>query len=246
MKVGFTTVTFRNKSVEEIYEIAMKSNIKNIEWGGDIHLPVNDFVTAKYIKDKSKAYGINNLSYGSYYKLGSCDTELFENICKTAYIINAEIVRIWLGEKSSKLVSDFEFDKLVAEAKTLCKIATKYNIIVAFEFHKNTYNDNAKSCIKFIETCGENNLKTYWQPLGDYKEDLKNLKAVANHLITVHVFNWTKSDRRKLLYKGRRKWVNYIEIIKELGLKVNYVLEFCKGDEVGNFIRDVEFLNFII
>ena len=45
--IGFTTVTFRKKSVEEIIDIAKKAAINCIEWGGDVHVPPDNEENAK-------------------------------------------------------------------------------------------------------------------------------------------------------------------------------------------------------
>ena len=42
MKIGFTTVTFRGKNLEELVEIAARSGAAGMEWGGDVHVAPGD------------------------------------------------------------------------------------------------------------------------------------------------------------------------------------------------------------
>ena len=54
MKCGMTSVTFRNKSIEEITDIATKAGLEVIEWGGDIHCPPSNKELIKEAAEKTK------------------------------------------------------------------------------------------------------------------------------------------------------------------------------------------------
>ena len=49
-KIGLCSVTFRDKSVDEIVDLALENGLNFIEWGGDIHLKPGDFDEARRIK----------------------------------------------------------------------------------------------------------------------------------------------------------------------------------------------------
>ena len=114
--IGFTTVTFRKKSVEEIIDIAKKAGINCIEWGGDVHVPPDNEENAKRVRALCDAAGIKSVSYGSYYRVGFNDMAAFERVCKTADILGVRIVRVWLGLKASAETSEEEFLALCDEA----------------------------------------------------------------------------------------------------------------------------------
>ena len=170
---GLTTVTFRNKSLSEIMKISKQNKIKYIELGGDVHCkPMNmeDINNAISLKKK---YGINIISYGSYFRLLENTVDDFKDILETASLVGAKIIRIWMGNKSSKNTSDDEFNKMVADTKQIAKMAQEKNIIIGFEFHHKTYNDSAESSLKFLKSVNMENVKTYWQPFTD-KTDFHN------------------------------------------------------------------------
>ncbi len=62
--LGMTSVTFRNKSIEEVIEITKQSPLTAIEWGGDAHVP--DVITAKRAAELTKNVGLE-ISKDSYF-----------------------------------------------------------------------------------------------------------------------------------------------------------------------------------
>lgn len=237
MKLGFTTVTFRDKSIDEIYEIANKNKIKYIEWGGDKHLPVDDSVALEKIKHLSKLYGITNYSYGSYYRAGENNPEKAEKICKLASEIGASIVRIWLGNKGSFFTAKNEFDAMVKDVKNVCKMAQKYNLIIASEFHQKTYNDCGKACLKFIEAVNMQNYKTYWQPLKQNNFDFKNLEKVVDNVVIAHIFNWRNFNERYMFDYKSERWQKFFIAMKS-NKNIVGIMEFVKDDSIDNFAQD--------
>lgn len=245
MQIGFTTVTFRQKSIEEIFEIAKKNNIKLIEWGGDKHLPIDDENALSQIKQLSSNYGIQNYSYGSYYRAGERDFDKFEKFCKIAKEIGAKVIRIWLGGKSSIFTTKKQFLGFVQEVKMLCEIAQKNDLIVASEFHQKTYNDCGKSSVKFLKAVNMSNFKTYWQPLGHEKKDYANLKQVLDYLAVVHIFNWKNFDERFEFAYNNERWAKFFELIKGKSDIVG-MMEFVKDDSEKQFELDYKAINKMI
>lgn len=244
-EIGFTSVTFRKKTIEEVCAIAYENNIKNIEWGGDIHLPPADEKAIKRINESCKKYGLKSVSYGSYYKLGCNDFVLFEKIVDTANKIGAKTIRIWQGEKSSKDVTDFELQNMIEETKIFADTAIKKDITIAFEFHKNTNNDNGQSSIEFIKSVNKPNVKTYWQPFST-NDDIKNLKTVIPYLACVHIFEWNEKGKRYSLKHGRQKWLDFLCIIKSENIKPVLIMEFVKHNSKKQFAKDVKILKKLI
>ncbi|MEG1608813.1 MAG: hypothetical protein RR348_02995, partial [Clostridia bacterium] len=225
-----------------------KNNVENIEWGGDVHLPYDSFETVKKIKELTACNKINNISYGSYYVVGEKDYQKFSKICEVASIIGAKIVRVWLGKKGSQNTSDIEVNDYCLEVVQLCKIAQEFELIVASEFHNNTFNDSGQSAVSFIKKVNVANLMTMWQPLGNDKVDINNLIEVMPYLCEVHIFNWDSNNRRKPLAKGKDKWLSFFEIISKYTqcaqekIELNFVLEFVKGNSARAFKQDVKTL----
>lgn len=240
-QIAFTTVTFRKLNRSAVCNIAAENEISLIEWGGDIHLPIADINAQNEIINLSNSLNLCALSYGSYYYVGTKNYDEWRKITQTASSIGAKTIRVWLGNKSSENVSDSMLDEMVEETQILADIAREKDLIVAFEFHKGTYNDNGKRSSAFIEKVNRDNVKTYWQPFGT-KEDEENLKAVLPYLISVHVFEWNEKGKRYPLKHGRKKWKKYASIIHMANIDVNYIMEFVKNDSPRRFAKDLVIL----
>lgn len=239
--IGFTTVTFRKKSRREICEIACKNHIKYIEWGGDVHLPPDDEAALQEVISLQKEFGLTAISYGSYYRLGAEDYSLWEQIVNTAERIGAKIIRIWQGDCSSQKVSKEKLQAMVKETKILAEIADKKGLIVAFEFHQNTNNDNGKSAVAFLQAVNKHNVKTYWQPFST-PEDTENLKAVLPYLICVHIFEWNENGHRYSLKHGVAKWRAFLKIIENSNAEPYLIMEFVKHDSRHQLAKDIKTL----
>ena len=177
IRLGFTSVTFRELSREEICIAAKENGIEFIEWGGDVHLPPDDEKALSEVLDLQKKYGIKAMSYGSYYRIGQKDYELFDNILRVAEKIGCKRIRLWLGTQPSDKTDKILFDSLVEETRILCDKAKESDIVLSFEFHEGTFNDNGKSSVDFLEAVSRDNVATYWQPLR-VKADFENLETV--------------------------------------------------------------------
>lgn len=239
--IGFTTVTFRKKSRREICEIAQKNGMKYIEWGGDIHLPPDDEVALQEVISLQKEFGLTAISYGTYYRLGAEDYDLWESITETANAIGAKIIRIWQGTKSSDDVDVDTLLSMVNETKILCDIAEKKGLTVAFEFHNGTNNDNGKSSVEFIKAVNKPNVKTYWQPFST-DADIDNLKSVLPYLVCVHVFEWNEKGKRYSFKHGEKRWSDFLEIIEESDANPYLIMEFVKNDSEKQFGKDIKHL----
>ena len=154
-KLGFTSVTFRKLSREEICIIAKENGVEYIEWGGDIHLPPDDENALAEVISLQKKYGIKPLSYGSYYRIGQKDYELFEKILSVSEKIGCRRIRLWLGTSSSDKTDKKLFDSLVEETQKLCDMSKEKGITLSFEFHEGTFNDNGKSSLEFLKAVNE-------------------------------------------------------------------------------------------
>ena len=103
-RIGVASVTFRNKRIAEVVEIAKKAGVGYIEWGADVHVRTLD--EAREAKDLCDSNGIRICSYGSYYRVGSGDMSDWKRICENADAMGASSVRIWLGNKDSEKTSE--------------------------------------------------------------------------------------------------------------------------------------------
>lgn len=235
--IGMTSVTFRNKSAEEIIALCKECFIECIEWGGDVHVPPGDFKNAERIGELTRNAGMSVSSYGSYFKVGTDSLRDFENVLETAKMLKAPVIRVWCGEKGSENTDDETFGLYVEQLKTMCELSKQESMIIACEFHNKTYNDTAKSALKLLKEVGCANFKTYWQTLCYNETDLVNLKELQENIVNLHVFSWNKNGKRYPLKKKFKMWQNYIEASRII--KANYIIEFVKNDSEKHFKKDV-------
>lgn len=240
-KIAFTTVTFRGLSRDAIAKVASDCSVYDIEWGGDIHLPISDKYAISEVKELNEKYNLHSLSYGSYYRVGDGDLSSFKNIVDTASAIDAKVIRVWLGKVSGDKTDSFLFNKMVTEAQTIADIAKEKDLKIAFEFHNGTYNDSGDNAIKFLPAVNKDNVGTYWQPLCKASDE-RNLEQVLPYLLGIHVFNWDRFNRRHSLRLGIKKWKRFIEIARQSNNEIPYIIEFVKGDKVKQFEKDAETL----
>ena len=239
MEIGFTSVTFREKSPEECIRLAKQAKLTGIEWGGDIHLPPGNLKLAEQIAEKMEKEGLRVLSYGSYYRTEIVNPQEFLSILDTAKALGAPIIRIWAGTKSPK-EADLKYRAQVAAcAKRIATLAKHYGITVAFEYHRGTLTENAQSALDLLKQADSDNLKLYWQPNPDIsrQENGRELTQLLPYLACVHIFHWTQGDQRHLLKEGAEDWKRYFVRIHEKQ-KVNFILEFCRDDDPNAFLDD--------
>ena len=243
--LGMTSVTFREKSIEEVVALAAKAGLSQIEWGADRHVLPGDFDAVQKAKSEMEKYGISCPSYGSYYRLSDNDPEGFRLICETAKALGAGVIRTWLGRRGSAVMPAEIREAIKEEARQLADIAAAYSLTLAFEFHGKTLNDTGESSVHFLLDCAKENVKTYWQPLS-FSDNEKNLSMVLPYLCAVHVFTWDDAYHRYPLEDGAEKWKQYLSVLKEAKLSVPLIMEFVKDDNEEQFLTDAAFLQALV
>lgn len=244
IKRGIVSVTFRNKSVDEIIDITKRAQLDAIEWGGDIHVPPNNLEHANEVAKKTKEANLTVAAYGSYYRLGT-NTD-FKPILETAKILDTKVIRTWLGVKGSANTSKEERATIVREGKEISKLALDHGIKVAFECHGGTLSDTLPSYIDLLEEI--ETAYAYFQPYASMPMDEVNkyLDALIPYLTNIHVFNWKLENNqihRHAMEDGGQYWIDIFNYIKEKSKIDHYaLLEFVKGDSDLQFLEDAKAL----
>jgi sugar phosphate isomerase/epimerase len=239
--LGMTSVTFREKTIEEITALAKSAGLSMIEWGADRHVLPLDFDAVRNARIQMEKYELLCPSYGSYYRMIEKDEDAFRAICKTSQALGAGIVRTWLGRTGSERITHEQYATLLEETKKLSAIADEYGQTLAFEFHGKTLNDNGESSVAFLADCAKENVKTYWQPLS-YSDNEKNLSLVLPYLCAVHVFTWDDDHKRYPLADGTQQWKKYLQILKDADISTKLIMEFVKNDTAEQFLTDAAVL----
>lgn len=240
-KIGFTSVTFRKLNIDKVVKIALNNNMDYIEWGSDSHVKFENNIENNI--NMLKAVGcLPCSSYGTYYVVGENNIHKFKTLCYIAGQLGANIIRVWLGNKSSKNTSIAEITALHNEVQWMADIAKQASLTIAFEFHKNTLNDSAKSCLAFVKHVNRDNVRTYWQPFGEHESDMRTLAEICYYMVGVHVFQWSTKGVRKPLKRGVKVWKEYFGLLKDRHINPIIVMEFVKNDSPRQFAKDVAIL----
>lgn len=242
--IGLCSVTFREKTVEEVIHLAKKAQLQVIEWGSDVHVPETNAKHAEKVAHLMAKEGLKSNSYGTYYKLGSAEN--FQNYIQTAKIIGATTLRVWAGEQGSAEISDQEREKIVEDAKRIGEMAAAENMVIGLEYHSNTLTDTPESARQLMEEVALPNVLLYWQPAEDLTvlERLESLPKLAPWLLNVHVFNWENYHNRFPLAEAADAWKQYIRIIDEYSPhNQDYLLEFVpEENKEKSFFESAETL----
>ncbi len=246
MKLGLTSLTFRNNSIPDVFEYASKAGIEGIEWGiGEKHMNILSKDKAKQINELSLQYGIDVFSLGSYCDMR--DASCFDDLIQTAVMIKAPIIRVWAGDSASDKSSDDNFRRIVENTIILSDMAKKYGIAVGFEYHNGTLTDTAQSAVRLIKSIDKDNVGLYWQPASmlSAEENLNNFNMVKPYLIgNLHVHNYAKESGYMPLDDIKDSLEAYYTDIKDK--PYNVMIEFTKDSSLESLIRDAETLKRII
>lgn len=246
LKLGLTSVTFRNLNIEEILSYCTECGLSAVEWGSDVHVPPDDTAAARTVVENSKKSGICVSSYGSYYRLGG--GEDFDKYLKTADLLGAKVIRIWSGTKASRLTDEIEYSKLLEETRFVCRAAKAKNIQIAFEYHNDTLTDTKESALRLLSDAECENLGMYFQydPWVTEKENEDTLKAFLPHLKTVHVFYTDAEINRFSVKDGEKLWKNFLKILSENNADTFLLFEFLKNPTLEGLKEETKIMNKLI
>lgn len=238
LRAGLVSATFKKHPADEVIVLAGSAGLSGIEWSENHHLEKGNTAMAREIRLRSLDAGLAVASYGSYYRLGQHMD--FRPSMESAVALGAPYIRIWAGTKPSSQVGADEFDHLVREAKDAAHLAQDNGMVVALEWHKNTLTDTNESGLRLLQAVDSPAFKTFWQPTQalSVPQRCQGLEMVGAYLANIHVYYWDASGRRPLS-EGEPDWKQYFSKIKGDHWAL---LEFVKGDTVGQFHEDARTL----
>lgn len=247
LKLGLTSVTFRELSPQAIVALAAEAGLDAIEWGGDIHVPPGNPHRASEIAAMTVEAGLAVSSYGSYYRLGeeANGGVRFADVLRTAEALAAPSIRVWAGTRGAAAADEAWWELMAADAARIAGAAEASGIRVDFEYHNGTLTDTAAGALRLLEQAAHPNLGLYWQPADsqDVLRAVEELHALAPYLHHLHVFHWV-SSRRCPLEEGRAAWKRYLAAAANApGLGMGYaLLEFVVDDSPEAFKADARIL----
>lgn len=245
-KKGLVSVSFRDKSPEEIIKRAAKSGLECIEWGSDVHVPFNNLENARNVYEKTAQKGLFVSSYGTYFGIDRDGLSELNCYMETAKALHTHKMRIWPpGKPSKKIIADGDWKSYVKKTSRLAQVAEKNGIVLMLECHPFTLTDDYNAALEFFEAVNQPNLRLCWQP-NQYKSldyNLKSIKKLKRYIENVHVFNWDKTQRYPL-EDGIETWKSYLKEIEETSHCL--LLEFMHDDKFSSLPQTAAALDEII
>ena len=249
---GLCSVTFRSLSPQAVIDLAAANGIRSIEWGADIHVPPGDLENARDVAARTAEAGLSVSSYGSYIFAPDSTPEDVAAVLETAKALGAGHIRIWPGSRK-RPSADYSPGERRAAAEALATIARWAHddrITIGLEYHPNSLTDTLPSALQLMQDLPMPNLFFYWQPApGLPLEDaLAEISALGPRICHLHVFAWLADTSRLPLHEHVDYWRACVDALPEGAWKkpAFAMLEFVKGDDVGQFAEDAAVLSDIL
>jgi len=249
---GLCSVTFRSLSPQAVIELAAANGIRSIEWGADIHVPPGDLANARDVAARTAEAGLSVSSYGSYIFAPDFAPEDVTAVLETAKALGAGHIRIWPGSRKrpSADYSPHERRAATEALATIAHMANDYGMTIGLEYHPNSLTDTLPSALQLLQDLPMPNLFFYWQPApGLPLEDaLTEISEMGSRICHLHVFAWLADASRLPLHERAEYWRACVEALLEGDWKkpAFAMLEFVKGDDVGQFAEDAVVLRDIL
>ena len=256
MKRGLVSITFRQKSHEELIEIVKKAGLEVIEWGGDVHVPHGDIETAKRVGELTRDAGLEVSAYGSYYNATDKGVLLgpiasFDEILETAIALGTDTIRVWAGNKNFESddpevpVATEEERKIFYERlNEAVEKASKHGITLATEYHPNTLTNTLNGTLDVLKNVP--GLKTYWQArLDGVTDEVNDIKTLGKNIVNSHI-EYRENKQKRPLADGLELVTNCINALKEYSNAKSGMIEFVLDGTDEQFFEDAETLKSIL
>ena len=193
LKTGLVSVTFRDKTPEEIISAVKQCGLEGIEWGGDVHVLPGDVSRAREIRHLTEQAGLAVWAYGSYFEAGEQTPDLFPPVLESAKALGAPCIRIWAGTRGSAQADPEYVQRVISCTQAICDMASTAGIDICYEYHPNTLTDNCDSAAQTLRSVARDNLHLYWQP-GFHRQRICTRSEQSSHICIMSMYSiWTAS-----------------------------------------------------
>lgn len=244
-RTGLVSISFRTLAPEAVIGWVVKAGQEGIEWGGDVHVPHGDVGRAEAVGRWTREAGLAVAAYGSYYRAGEPEGEKnpgFGAVLASAVALGAPTIRVWAGGRGSADADAGYRAGVKEDLARICALAADAGVRVALEYHGGTLTDDAESARELLESLRAENLDSLWQPPNGRSVEacLESLETVLPHVSNVHVFHWGERGwaDRLMLAEGAERWAAYLSRLVRPGAPRWALLEFVKGDDPEQYVRD--------
>lgn len=243
-RLGLVSVSFRKYTVREILEAMKKVGLSFVEWGSDVHAPCDDMEKLFEIAALQKAYGIECVSYGTYFRLGKTPMEELERYIQAAKILGTNIIRLWCGRTSGANMSSEEKGELLSFCRQAATIGERCDVVFSMECHQATLTENPDDAVWLMQSVNSPNFRMYWQPFQWQKpeENCINAAKIAPFAEHIHVFH-RKGDQKLPLKDAVGEWQAYL---KNFSTPRTLLLEFMPKGSIEELAAETAALKTIV
>lgn len=244
MKTSVASVTFRQKTIYEVAELARRAGLDAIEWGGDVHVPPGDVQAARAALRCTRENGLTVSAYGSYFR-GDAEED-FTPILETAKMLESPVIRVWAGRQASASCPPEQRHEITECLARAVEQAAQAGCVVATEYHANTLTDTLASTQDLLEKVL--GLRTLWQPpVGlSFEENLLALHTLRDRIENLHVYHRDEKGSCRPLEEGAANWAAYFGAAPRDAIGRYATLEFVMGGGAEQFLRDAAVLHALL
>ena len=247
IQTGLVSVTFRKLTPRAIVDLVAKGGLDAIEWGGDVHIPHGDIVTARTVRALTADTGLAIPSYGSYYRVGHAEPVPFGVVVETALALGAPIIRVWAGKQGTATADDAYWRAVIDDSIHCANLAAAADLKIAYEFHGNTLTDTDEAALRLLKSVEHPAVTTYWQLRGhaDVDRSDASLTGVLPWLTHIHIQASRATDagrERAPLSTMADAWARWLRIAADAPGDHTAFLEFVAGDSPDQFLDDAQVL----
>jgi len=248
LKAGLTSVTFREKTPEEVIRLTAEAGLSGIEWASHTHAHQGDVALAREIARMTRDAGLEVSSYGSYFQLGT-DRDITPFL-ESAQALGTDQMRIWGGNTGSADLTYDQRQALIEESQQISQKATQYGVTLSLESHNDTITDTLSSQVLCLFEVNRPNFCSYWQaalelPLEQRLHTIRTLYATGK-LTNIHLFWYNDKREQQLLREGAEYITNWLSVLKDDPATRYALIEFVKDGTEENFFQDAKTLLSIV
>ncbi len=239
-KLGIASVSFRDYSPKEIINAVKVAGLSCIEWGSDVHAPINNDKKIDEIISLQKEYGIECSSYGTYFTLGKNDiSELYDYIA-VAKKLGTDTLRLWCGVKNPEKYTNEEKFSLFSECKKAAKIAEEEKVYLCMECHINTYTHTLDGVLELMKETNSPQFLMYWQPVVNEscQKNLEFAKKISCYTKNIHVFHYENGEQNSL-FGAIEIWREYLKNFNNIKA---LLLEFMPDGKLETLKKEAQHL----
>jgi hypothetical protein len=194
IRIGLSSQALLTRSTADIIAAARKCGAEAMEWAGGVHIPHGDPKAAEGVMIETLRAGLTTASYSAIYlhESDASPDARIDSIFKAADILQAPLVRIFLGGHSASRLDPERRAHLVAEARRLGDRAGLHGRTLCLSMSRHSSLDRYPDAIALAAEIDHPFVRLAWDALPGLKSDeasgaLEDAGARVAMLVARHV-----------------------------------------------------------